>query len=113
MSAIDHLLNQAFTITRISTSGVNTYGESAAVSAAPVNAAGYLAQESSAEFLNGRDTIVSRWVLYTGAAVAFGALDFVTFQGQQFQVVGVPEQCYNPRSKMVSHQRAQLVVVAG
>lgn len=113
MSAIDHLLTEAFTITRVSTSGTNTYGEAAAAQAAPVNALGYLTQESTTELLDGRDTIVSRWMLYTGAATAIGALDFITFQSQTFQVEGAPEQCYNPRTKIVSHQRAQLVVVSG
>lgn len=113
MSAIDHLLNEACTITRRSVSGTNSYGSPALVEAAPAAAVGYLAQESSTELLNSRETVVSRWIAYLPAATAIGALDYITFQSQKFEVQGAPEQCYNPRTKTISHQRAQLVVVSG
>lgn len=112
--SLSRLLNQPLTVQKMGGSTTNVYGDTVATEAgSPVAVSGYLTQESSTEFLIDRDTVVSRWVAYLPVGTDVGHLDYINFQSQKFQVDGEPERFYNPRTKAVTHIRANLVVVYG
>jgi len=114
LSAIDHLLSEACTIQNQSSTGTGFYGGPVVgPSGSPVNATGYLEQQVTVELLVDRYTTVTRWIGYFPLGTVIGRLDFVTFNSQKFQVMGEPENCYNPRTRVVSHIRCDLTVVNG
>ena len=89
---------------------------------APFVVLGFLEQKSSVEFQVDRDTTVSEWVAHlrvtrlSGAVwipTVIGQLDQISYQGQLFQVDGVPERAYNPRLRSVSHLICKLVAING
>lgn len=114
MSAIDHLLNEACLIQNNTTGSSGAYSDTTVVpNGSPVAGVGYLEQQTTVEFLIDRDTSVTKWVGYFPLPTVIGRLDYVTFNSQKFQVMGEPENCYNPRLKTVSHIRCDLTVVTG
>jgi hypothetical protein len=114
MSAIDHLLTQPITIQNRAQNGTNGYGEPVVGDVgSPVATVGYIERKSSEELLVDRDTTTTDWTGYLLASATIGRLDYINFQSQKFQVMGEPENCYNPRTKVVSHIRVDLVAVTG
>lgn len=77
----------------------------------PVNERGYLDQKDTVEYLNGRDTTVTKWKAFLLPTSVVTALARINFQGQVFQVDGRPYQVYNPRTRMVSHIEVTLTTV--
>ena len=112
--SLARLLNQPLTIQKRGGTVTNVYGDTELGSVgAPVAVKGYLVQSSSLENMDDRDMVVSRWTAYLPAGTDIGHLDYINFQSQKFQVDGIPEFAYNPRTEAISHIVCQLVVVVG
>lgn len=79
-----------------------------------VNELGYLDQKDTIEYLNDRDTVVTKWKAFLHPDSAVTALAVITFPGQSsvFQVDGDPYHVYNPRTRMVSHIEVTLTVTS-
>lgn len=109
---IADLLTEACTI-QVRSGTANSYGDTIlGASGAPVNAVGYLEQQTTIENLVDRDTTVTKWVGYLPASTSISRFDYITFQSKTFEVSGEPENCYNPRTQVVSHIRLHLTVVS-
>lgn len=109
--SLSRLLNQPLQLQRQGNVTTNVYGDSiVGALAAPVTVYGFLYQQSTREVLVDRDVVVSDWHCHLPASTTVGALDYITFNGQKFQVDGDPHYVYNPRTKQVSHIDCKLVV---
>jgi hypothetical protein len=108
------LLTQPLTIQTVQTGTLDEYGDQIQASyGAPVSAFGFLEQRKTDEMLVDRDTVVSDWKCWLQAGTAIGHLDFITYNGQKFQVNGQPHEVWNARKGVVSHIEVELVVVDG
>lgn len=130
--SLARLLNQPITIQSVGGTATDEYGNTVpGAVGAPVNVLGYLDQKDTIEYLDGRQTVVSKWKAFLpatatvdGYAVVFldtfgmpGALvlrpmDYIIYEAQQFQVDGEPHYVYNPRTKTVSHVECKLIEVS-
>jgi hypothetical protein len=106
------LMTQALTVQTIVTTAVDAYGN-AIIGAlgAPVAVSGFLEQKDTIEFVDARQTTVSKWTAYLPATAAIHPMDYINFGGQRFQVDGEPWHVYNPRTQAVSHIQCKLTVV--
>ncbi|NNC10693.1 hypothetical protein HII28_02170 [Planctomonas sp. JC2975] len=79
----------------------------------PVDELGYLDQKDTVEYLNGRDTTVTKWKAFLHPDSVVTPLAVISFPGQAqpFQVDGQPYQVYNPRTRTVSHIEVTLTTV--
>jgi hypothetical protein len=118
--SIDRLLRQPLTVQTVGSATTDAYGNSVPGVTSTFIALGFLEQGVSTEFQTDRDTSVSTWTAHIrvnrldGAAwvpTVIGPLDRISFQGQIFQVSGVPEHAFNPRLQAVSHLICKLTVV--
>lgn len=78
----------------------------------PVEEFGYLDQKDTIEYLNDRDTVVTKWKAFLHPDSVVTALAVLDFQGQTFQVDGDPYHVYNPRTRMVSHIEVTLTTTS-
>lgn len=108
-----NLMNQPQTVRNMVPGDPDGYGDEQLVLGTATEVVGYLEQQASVEFLIDRNTAVSEWIDYLPAGTVIDRLSQVTVGAQTFQVDGVPEFCYNPRTKRVSHLRVKLTVVNG
>lgn len=74
---------------------------------------GYLEHTTSQEITEDRDTFVSDWLVVLPVTAAINGKDRVQEGGRTFEVVGKPEQVFNPRVGAVSHIEARLRLVEG
>jgi hypothetical protein len=106
-----HLLNQPLTIQTMGGTTTDEYGNTVLAPAGdPVPGVGLLDQKDTIEFLNGRQTVVTKWKAFLPAGTVIGATDYINFDAQKFQVDGEPWPVYNPRTRQVSHIECTLVV---
>lgn len=111
--SVERLMVQPLTIQTVGSS-TDIYGDQVPANVgSPVSVTGYLEQSSTTETLVDRDTVVTSWKAYLPAGTAINYLDFITFEGQKFQVNGAPWKVFNPRTRAVSHIELELVVVNG
>lgn len=106
------LMTQALTVQTMGPTTVDAYGN-AVVGAlgAPVAVSGFLEQKDTIEFVDARQTTVSKWTVYLPATTAIHPMDYINFNAQRFQVEGEPWHVYNPRTQAVSHIQCKLTVV--
>lgn len=105
------LMNQPLTIQTVGGTTLDEYGNTVLTPVgAPVAGVGYLDQKDTIEFLNDRQTVVSKWKAFLPLDTVIGPMDYINFGAQKFQVDGVPWPVYNPRTKLVSHIECTLVV---
>lgn len=107
------LMSQALTVQPIGPATTDDYGNSIP---GPIGAAvpefGYLEQRDTIEYLDGRQTSVSKWTAYLTTASVVTPMAYISLGGQRFQVDGEPWHVYNPRTSEVSHIECKLVVVS-
>jgi hypothetical protein len=107
------LLNQPLTVQGVGGSATDEYGnEVLAPAGSAIPEVGYLEQRDSTEYLDGRQTVVSRWVAYLLPESSVVATSYITFGGQTFQVDGEPWHVFNPRTRAVDHIECKLTVVS-
>jgi hypothetical protein len=111
--SLPRLLNQPLTLRRWTTDALDEYGNMVEGAADTVIVYGYIEQTDSTETLIDRDTVVTNWTGYVPADTEIGHLDYITFEGNTFQVNGAPNPVYNPRLKRLSHQTVKLTSVLG
>jgi hypothetical protein len=106
------LMNQSLTVQTVGGSTLDAYGSTIPTPVgAGVTVWGYLEQTATVEFLSGRETTVTTWQAYLLAGTVIGPMDFITYQGQRFQVSGEPWHVFNPRTSSVSHIQCKLTEV--
>ena len=111
--SINHLLKQALSLQSIGPTTTDDYGNSIpGTLGAPVTVYGYLEQQTTTEYLDARQTTVTRWHAFLPAGTAIHPMDYISNNGQRFQVSGEPWQVYNPRTSAVSHVECTLVEVS-
>jgi hypothetical protein len=94
------------------TGGTDEYGNTIpSAFGSAVTTVGYLEQRDSVETLEDRDTVVSGWVAWLPAGTSVDAFDRLNFNGQVFEVDGMPWQVWNPRKGALSHIECKLKVV--
>ncbi|TFB96528.1 MULTISPECIES: hypothetical protein [unclassified Cryobacterium] len=121
--SLNQLLTQPLSVQTMGAPTKDAYGDEIPGGlGTPFVVLGFLEQKASVEFQADRDTTVSDWVAHmrvtrlsgaTWIPTLIGHLDQITFQGQLFQVNGVPEHAYNPRLQAVSHLICKLVAISG
>lgn len=110
--SLQQLLTQPVTVQPMAAGTADDYGNTPlAPSGAPVVELGYLDQKDTVEYLNDRETVVTKWKAFLSARSVVTALATVTFAGQTFQVDGEPYHVFNPRTRLVSHIECQLIEV--
>lgn len=110
--SIAHLLTQPLQVQAVGGPGTDEYGNALPGDVgAAVTEFGFLEQRDTTEFVNGRETTVTRWTAFLSADSTVTATGYITFGGQRFQVDGQPAQVWNPRKKVVDHVEAKLVEV--
>lgn len=110
--SLARLLNQPLTIQTMGVATKDIYGNTIqAPAGVPVAGVGLLDQKDTIEYVNGRDTVVTKWKCFLPASTLIGKLDYINFGGQKFQVDGEPYQVYNPRLRAVSHIECKLIEV--
>jgi hypothetical protein len=109
------LANEVLTWQKVGVSGTDAYGdEITGTVGVGVATFGYLEQTNSVEFNVDRSTSVSQWkVILWDVSLGIGHNDYLTFQGQQFQVNGEAWRVYNPRTKVVHHLECNAIAVVG
>lgn len=112
--SLNRLMNQPLTVQALGSTALNSYGDQVVGPLQPAVAVlGFLQQLTSVEHLVDRDTSVTTWEAYLPGSTVISHLDFINFQGQQFQVDGEPWHVYNPRTKSVAYVACKLVVFNG
>jgi hypothetical protein len=107
--SVRQLMTQAVIVQPMGPTTTDAYGNSVqGALGAPVNEFGYLDQKDTIEFLNDRDTILTKWKAFLHPESVVTAFATLTFQGQLFQVDGAPYHVYNPRTRQVSHIECKL-----
>lgn len=109
--SIRRLLNQPLTVYP-AVKTVDSYHNEVIGLGDPVAVNGLLQQLSSTEYLTDRDTTVTQWTVFLPAGTAVDPQSQVVYMGQTFQVTGLPEMVWNPRSQKVSHIEAKLTEVS-
>jgi len=110
--SVRQLMTQPVTVQPMTVGPEDAYGNTPlAASGDPVAEMGYLDQKDTIEYLNDRDTVVTKWKAFLRPESVVTALAVITFSGQSFQVAGEPYHVYNPRTRMVSHIECTLVEV--
>lgn len=108
------LMSQALTVQTVGPATQDAYGDWVpGALGAPFAVSGYLAQETTSEFLVNRDTTVTTWKCFLPATTVIGHQDYINFGSQRFQVDGEPHYVYNPRTSAISHVECKLVVING
>ena len=109
--SIRRLMTQPLTVQTVGGTTTDEYGDTIVVPTGdPVPALGFLEQKDTIEYLNDRQTVVSKWKAFLPADTAIGPMDYINFNSQKFQVDGEPEHLWNPRTKSVSHIECKLTV---
>ena len=109
--SLARLLNQPLTIQTMGGTTTDEYGNTIpSPVGSPIAGFGLLDQSSTVEYLNDRQTVVTKWKAFLPVGTAVGPMDYINFESQKFQVDGVPWPVYNPRTKQVSHIECVLVV---
>lgn len=104
------LLTQPVTVQPMLPGTPDDYGNTPLTpTGSPVAELGYLDQKDTVEYVNGRDTTVTKWKAFLAPESAVTALATVTFGGQVFQVDGQPYAVFNPRTRMTSHIECTLI----
>lgn len=110
--SIARLLTQPLQVQAVDTEALDKYGNAVpGALGAPVDEFGLLEQTSSVEYLNGRETTVTRWTAYLPADSTVTVLSYITADGQRFQVDGEPWHVHNPRTRSTSHIVCKLTEV--
>jgi hypothetical protein len=106
------LMNQNLTVQTVGGSTLDAYGNVIPVLlGTPVATVGYLEQSTTTEYLTGRQTTITTWQAYLPDEAVIHPMDFITYQGQRFQVDGEPWHVFNPRTSAVSHIQVKLTEV--
>lgn len=109
---LSRLMNQPLTVQSVGPTTTDAYGNAVpGALGAPVATTGFLIQESTVEYLVSRDTTVTQWKAYLPAGTVVGPLDYITYQGQTFQVNGEPFHAWNPRTQSAAFIECRLTVV--
>lgn len=107
------LLTQALSLQSVGPTTTDAYGNAIpGAIGAPVTVYGYLEQTATTEDITSRQTTVTSWQAYLPPGTAIHPMDFLTYNGQKFQVDGEPWQVWNPRTATVSHIQCKLVEVS-
>jgi hypothetical protein len=107
--SVRQLMTQAVVVQPMGPSTTDAYGNSVqGALGSPVDEFGYLDQKDTIEYLNDRDTVVTKWKAFLHPESVVTAFSTLTFQGQLFQVDGAPYHVYNPRTRQVSHIECKL-----
>lgn len=111
--SIAALLTQPLQVQAVGGSGTDEYGNATPGAVGdPVTEFGFLEQKDTTEYLDGRQTVVSRWTMFLPANSTVTATGFIAYGEQRFQVDGEPWHVYNPRTRAVDHIEAKLTVVS-
>ena len=116
--SLDTLLVHTVTIIR---SGWTTdrYGDSIQswATATETTTKGWLSQDTHTENLDGRDALISSWVLYVPASADINGRDRVRWEDVDptvtFEVTGPPLPAWSPRLRGIHHHEVHLSVVEG
>lgn len=74
----------------------------------------YLEQQTATEILVDRETYVSDWKGYLLAGTPIAGRDLIVdAAGVTYEVIGLPDTAYNPRTRADSHVVVNLRVVTG
>ena len=102
--SVRQLMTQAVIVQPMGPSTEDAYGNTVqGAVGSPVDELGYLDQKDTVEYLNDRDTIVTKWKAFLHPDSVVTSFATLTFGGQLFQVDGAPYPVYNPRTRLVSH----------
>lgn len=111
--SILRLMTQPLTVQTVEGTTTDEYGDTVPTPAGdPVPMFGFLEQKDTIEYLNDRQTVVSKWKAFLPATTVIGPMDYINFDSQKFQVDGEPEHLWNPRTKSVHHIECKLTVVS-
>ena len=106
------LMSEALSLQTVGATTTDAYGNAVlGPLGSPVTVYGYLEQQTTVEYLDARQTSVTRWHAFLPAGTSVHPMDYITSDGQRFQVSGEPWQVYNPRTSAVSHIECTLVEV--
>lgn len=106
------LMCQPLTVQAVGGTTTDEYGNTVpAPIGDPVPEMGYLEQKDTIEYLDDRETVVSKWTAYLFADSTVTAMAYINFEAQRFQVDGEPWHVFNPRVQSVSHIECKLTVV--
>ena len=107
------LMSEVLTVQSVGPTTTDDYGNAVpGALGAPVTVYGFLEQQTTVEYLDARQTSVTHWHAFLPAGTAIHPMDYVSDNGQRFQVSGEPWQVYNPRTSDISHVQCQLTVVS-
>lgn len=110
--SIQRLMNQALTVQPVTESTVDEYGNTVpGATGDPVPESGYLEQKDTIEYLDDRQTVVSKWKAFLFNDSVVTPMSYINFEGQRWQVDGEPWHVYNPRTRVVDHIECKLTVV--
>ena len=109
--SVRSLMNQPLVVSPVGGTATDVYGNWVASDLGSFAEQGYLEQKDTIEYLDDRQTVVSRWTAYLRPESAVTALAHISFNSQTFQVDGEPWHVYNPRTKAVDHIECKLTAV--
>lgn len=103
VATLGRLMKQPLQVRSKTGSATDPYGNDTRAWGAPVAVLGYLEWQASDEALVDRDTVRTQWVAYLPPGTVIAAADQVINGSQTLEVMGQPEQVWNPRVGAVSH----------
>ncbi len=107
------LMSQVLTVQPVGAASTDAYGNAVLGSTgAAVQELGYLEQRDTVEYIDGRQTTITKWVAYLTTATVVTPMAYISLGGQRFQVDGEPWHVYNPRTSAISHVECKLTVVS-
>jgi len=109
--SLQRLMNQPLTVQTVGGTTTDEYGNTIpGAVGSPVSVSGFLEQKDTTEYVNGRETTVTRWTAMLPASTVIHPMDYINFESQKFQVDGEPDHKWNPRTRSVSHIECKLTV---
>lgn len=108
--SIDRMLTRTALVYRRDIAGADGYGNPARVEAAAVAYPAWLSQTEATEVTDGREAVVSDWILYLPAGAEIDHDDRVEVDGVSFEVAGLPLVALSP-GRGAHHVEARLRAV--
>ena len=108
--SLSRLLNQPLVIVTRTASDVDEYHKQTWTETR-TQAVGYVERSSSSEALTDRDVASSSWRAYLPTGTVLESTSLIECASGTFEVRGVPEAVWNPRTRRISHVRVDLTAM--
>jgi len=111
--SFDRLLNQPLTIQRLPVGAVDELGNETFVMTSSTVTTGYVEQTGEEEIVHDQRTYIAQWHVVLRPTETIGPGDRVIAGAATLEIVGPPQQVWNPRTEVVHHIDARARSVVG